>query len=109
MVVKTVTHATTKEIKERITKEGVRNTRLKVYIMGYCASGNSEPFEKDEIFYSVCVSSHDFSFDVELYDTTSLAKAKQRATQLHNSLQGYRGNNIDLKEYDENSGFNCDS
>lgn len=105
MAVKTYTHATTKEIKEQITKEGVRNRELKIYIIGYVANGESEPFEKDEIFYSVSVSTHDHEFDIEVYDTTSLAKAKNRASQLNNSLHGYRGNTTLLKEYDENSGF----
>ena len=105
MAVKTSVNATTADIKKAITTQGVRNNILKVYIIGYVASGEVEPFEKDEVYYSVSVSTLDHDFDIELYDTTSLAKARQRATQLSNSLHGYRGNSVKLKEYDENSGL----
>lgn len=105
MTIKTVVNATTKEIKQRITSEGVRNNTLKIYIIGYVASGDYEPFETDEIYYTVSVSTFDHEFDVEVCETTSLAKAKHRAQQLANSLHGYRGNSTNLKEYDENSGF----
>lgn len=108
MAVKTVTHATTSEIKKSITEQGVRNDLLKIYIIGYVSNGENETFEKDEVYYSVNVSTLDLDFDIELYDTTSLAKARQRAKQLYSSLHGYRGNNVTLKEYDENSGLHSD-
>ena len=101
--VKTVTNYTTPQIKKEITSSYTRNKTLRVHILGYVTDGNREPFEADEVYYCVSVSSDDYELDIEVVETTSLAKAKQRQLQLYNALHGYRGNVTKLVEYDENN------
>lgn len=106
--VKTVTHYTTQDIKKAITKQGVKNETLRVFIIGYVTDGNREPFDADEVYYTVSVATFDHDFDMEVIETTSLAKAKQRQDQLYNSLHGYRGNTTKLIEHNESDGLYSD-
>lgn len=108
--VKTVTYFKANEIKKEITKQSVRNSILEVSILGYVASGEREPFEEGELYYCVSVHTSDFDFDMEVMDSTSLAKVKQRQVALCNALYGYRGNDTKLVEYsEENESFYSDN
>ena len=101
MAVKNNTLKTTKEIKEAIKKEGVRNDYLQIIILGHVATeGNSLGIEPGELLYCVSVSNFDIGFDYEVFESTSLAKVEHRAEQLYNSLSGYNRNKTILGEFD---------
>lgn len=100
MAIKTVSHNTAKDLKALITKEGIRKDYLKVVVIGYIGSGEYEPFENDEEYYHVFIRDTRYEFDKCIVETTSLAKANQRAVQIMNALHGYRGNRVDLIEFD---------
>ncbi len=106
--VKTVTHYKLNDIKKLITSEGVRKDTLRLFILGYVTDGNREPFEADEVYYSLSIATPSHEFDIEVMDSTSLAKVKQRQLALYNALHGYRNNNTVLVEHDESDGLYSD-
>ena len=103
--VKTVTVHKASEIKKLITSENIRNNILRLYIIGYVSERGYRGFEVDEVYYTLSISTPDYEFDIEVMDSTSLAKVKQRQLAIYNALHGYRGNNTVLVEYDESEGL----